>query len=536
MRSVRWIASALVLVVAGSVAGPAQAVSGPPSGKPVPGPIDDMDYSLTLERLSVNAPRPPRGATVTGPTRADIDGDGVDDIVIGSSVGVHVDYSRLTHTDLVRPRNRDLRFDSAISTGDFDGDGFDDLAVGSTADGSSWHGPIARNPQAGAVWTVPGGPDGLRIDRARHINQDTPGVPSVAAQEDLFGQGLATGDLNGDGRDDLAVYASNERDSGARFAGAVTVLYGGPDGITGSGAQQLTQAMAAVPGSARRENYFGWGLAIGNVTGDRYADLVVGAWGDADGRSQFIGTGKVYLFRGSAAGLSLTGVQQVTAPAVGTYGSHYVQYLGESLAIADLNGDGFGEVVAGAPLTQVGTALAGVIVVLRGTSSGLTLTGRQLISEASSGVPGDALWDDWFGSGLRLGDVTGDGRPDALIPLPGKSVRGHAGAGYLLLLPGTAGGLGTSGARVFAQPNDGMLCGPGADEGFGTVALLNLDGTGAVDALVATDLETTCGWDDGVVTVFGGGSGTLTGYGTVAAHTYNPSAPRITTYFGQLPT
>jgi hypothetical protein len=535
MRSLRWFAAAAVLLLTVAVTPSALAAPRPrPPKAPLP-PIQTREYALMETRLTVKAPRPPRGSTITGPTRADLDGDRVDDIVIGSQGAVFVDYSRNAYTDLIQLRNPDGStggFGQSLAVGDFNGDGLDDLAVGSPREEGRRIGSLVTE-DAGAVWIIPGGVQGVRVDEAQRFTQETPGVPSVGTANERFGWKLATGDLSGDGRDDLAVYAVGEKDVVVRNGGAVTVLYGSADGVTASGSVQLNQALSAVPGLARPDNSFGFGLAIGDVTGDRYADLVVSAMNDTDGQlvwsDHHAGTGKLYLFKGSAAGVSLTGVQQVTAWAAGlpngaAWPDPILQTLGMHVAIADLTGDGYGDVVATAPGSQVGPILAGAVLMLRGTPSGLTLSGRQVISENSPGVPGTARSDGGFGgTGLQVGDITGDGRPDVVLPNSPQAVGDLVSAGRILLLPGSTAGIGTSGARMFDQRNAADLCGPGVGEGFGAnVSLLNLDGTGQLDALVTTSTEHTCGTENPVVTVFGGGPGTLAGYGTVSSDTYRP--------------
>jgi len=262
---------------------------------------------------------------------------------------VFVDYSGLRRTDLLRPNvstGGTHGFGETLAAGDFNGDGYDDLAVGNPNDDSlRWSRtpkafPTIRIATAGSVWIVPGGSAGLRVDLASHLTQDTPGSPSVASSGEYFGWTLAAGDINGDGRADLAVHTLDEEVGGAALAGAVTVFYGGAAGITTSGALWLDQSMAAVPGTARALNNFGTGLAIGDITGDAYADLVVGAPNDNDGiswRRDHAGTGRFAVFRGTPDGLSLTGVGDVTAWGVGLppggWPDPIVQYLGTGLAI-----------------------------------------------------------------------------------------------------------------------------------------------------------------------------------------------------------
>lgn len=134
------------------------------------------------------------------------------------------------------------------------------------------------------------------------VSQETPGVPGTGEDGDLFGAALATGDLNGDGMADLAVGSPGEDIGTVAGAGAVTVLYGGRDGITTKGAKMFAQNTSGVPGTVEKNDAFGGGLSAANVAGDGRSDLAVGA-------PQENGTdGAVWIFRGTAAGITATAV------------------------------------------------------------------------------------------------------------------------------------------------------------------------------------------------------------------------------------
>ncbi|MFJ5546290.1 FG-GAP repeat protein [Streptomyces sp. NPDC093225] len=111
-----------------------------------------------------------------------------------------------------------------------------------------------------------------RLRRAR-TNAAEPG--------DGFGVAVCLGDINGDGRADLAVGTYGETTGDQSRAGAVTILYGSTKGLRTSAAQGFTRATAGVPGVLRRAEQFGAAVALTYANGDGLADLFVGAH-DAD--------------------------------------------------------------------------------------------------------------------------------------------------------------------------------------------------------------------------------------------------------------
>ena len=108
----------------------------------------------------------------------------------------------------------------AMTAGDLNADGLDDLAVGARRE------DFSSITNAGAVNVIPGslGP-GLTTAGDVFITQNTPGIEDDAEAFDEFAGALATGDLNGDGRDDLTVGVYLEDIGGIADGGAVNVLY-----------------------------------------------------------------------------------------------------------------------------------------------------------------------------------------------------------------------------------------------------------------------------------------------------------------------
>ena len=110
-------------------------------------------------------------------------------------------------------------FGYTLAAGDFDHDGLADFTIGSPGEDE-----LGNND--GAV-TIVTGSDGSPPSQARRIHHGLEGIPGSPDEHDLqFGQGLATGDFDGDGHDDLAVGAPIETEAGLPQVGTATILYG----------------------------------------------------------------------------------------------------------------------------------------------------------------------------------------------------------------------------------------------------------------------------------------------------------------------
>ena len=135
--------------------------------------------------------------------------------------------------------------------------------------------------------------------------QALPGEPSFG---DAFGRSLATGDLDGDGRADLAIGVPNANGSSARRAGATAVVYGSAAILDTARAQQFD-------GPSVENGLGGFAVSIVDLDGDGVEDLAVGVPGQM---VDFVAhAGAVHIHRG-VAGVGLTGA----APIVVTEGIH----------------------------------------------------------------------------------------------------------------------------------------------------------------------------------------------------------------------
>jgi len=207
----------------------------------------------------------------------DYNGDGFDDLAIGvpredfgavnNCGAVHVLYgsaellkstgSQLWHQDIagiVDEVDDGEAFGASLEAGDFNNDGRDDLAIGvlETINGSS---------DAGAVHIILGSATRLTAAGSQFWHQDSAGILEAAEHGDGFGIGLASGDFDADGKDDLAIAARTETMFGQSAAGGVHILYGASNGLTASGDQFWSQQ--DLGGNVQGQDSFGFSLGRG---------------------------------------------------------------------------------------------------------------------------------------------------------------------------------------------------------------------------------------------------------------------------------
>ena len=202
----------------------------------------------------------------------DFNGDGRADLAVGvaeeniSAGVVHVLYgspSGLTATGsqlwsqnspgIADGAEFEDSFGSSLAGGDFNGDGRADLAVGA----------LGENDFAGVVHVLYGSASGLTAAGSQLWSQNSPGIEGVAEASDLFGDALAAGDFNGDGRADLAIGAPRENNA----RGVVHVLYGAAaGGLSATGSQLWSQDSPGIAGVAEANDFFGNTLAAGTLS------------------------------------------------------------------------------------------------------------------------------------------------------------------------------------------------------------------------------------------------------------------------------
>lgn len=294
---------------------------------------------------------------------------------------------------------------SAVATGDVNGDGFADAVVGiSAADGV---GPSGS--KSGAVYVLFGS---KTMTNRTLANADL--IVLSEAVGDLLGFGVASGDVNHDGIDDLLIGApfydvgGNATDND----GAVYVIFGHP---SLGGTMSAGSANVKIRGLSVFDN-LGVSVAAADVNGDGIGDIIAGAlFGNKKGTGPV--TGEVYLVFG---GNGLAAVEPVDVTLFGPpAGWSSGGMFGWSLATGDVNGDRLTDLCVGASSADgaVGSgSQAGDVHCYRGravwpndvTSSDVAIRGTDANGRA--------------GRKLAIGDFTSDGVDDLAIGVPWASV------------------------------------------------------------------------------------------------------------------
>ncbi len=437
-----------------------------PLGEPFPATIDlgDLlpaaggDGSLGFGVLGA-ATGDRFGASVSA--AGDINGDGIDDFIVGdprddpfgrSRAGsVAVVFGRegaggfpaeLTADDLDGTNGfRIAGWDpvdyagvSVAGIGDFDGDGVDDLLFGVPGSGllADSGGAIVlfgRDASVGETF-----PAWLDLDA---------GVFGAVLLQPLLGEGLrvgevvaAAGDVNGDGLSDVILGATGDADDGR---GKAYVVFGY--------ASRASLFLESVDGSNGfridgSETDGRLGIAVssaGDLNGDGFDDVIIGADGERSrrycpgyGGCYTVTGGRAYVLFGGATGTfpaTLDATSLTGANGFAIEGGTRDGRLGTSVAsLADLNGDGFDDAAIGAPWSDPTRRYdpyafynAGQVFVVYGRDAGFPATLDVDTLEASEGFVLNGDTDDRFlGEAIAGGpDVNGDGLPD--VSLRGQS-------------------------------------------------------------------------------------------------------------------
>jgi hypothetical protein len=350
------------------------------------------------------------GACVCG---GDVDGDGVDDLVVGADradlVGApdagaaYVFRGPIAPGSLLQAQAADVRlngapyagdaFGSALELGDGDGDGIADLVVSAPGHDVPVPGGVPLQ-DSGCVYFFRGGPT-LAHTSAPLADRAFDG----ALVGERLGEALSCGDLDGDGLIDLVLTAplANVFDVvQLTAAGRVLVVFGR------NGGADRAQLSGAAPGDA-----FGTAVVVADLDGDGVQDLAVGAPGNDVGDPE---AGRVYVFRGGAAFADRRADQaDFTFGGVPTQGS-----VGTTLRAGDVDGDAQADLLVGAPAADYLSSNNGRAYLFLGGPGLASLP----VVEAHTVFAGAVEAGAAFSSSIALLDVDGDGFLDVAAGSP----------------------------------------------------------------------------------------------------------------------
>jgi hypothetical protein len=319
-------------------------------------------------------------------------------------------------------------------------------------------------------------------------------------------------DFNGDGFTDLA---TGTRDSGSGDdRGAVAIAYGGPHGVVSAGTTTFTLDTHGIPGVPADRDVFGIALASADFNRDGFAELAIGVPGrHVDGNAN---AGEVILLRGSASGLTTTGIRVLTEDSSGVPGTPQADdWFGEELAAADFNGDGRPDLAVSAPLEAVqGVSHAGAVDILYGGPAGPGSGGARMFSRATPGVAGIPAQFAAFGLGLAAGDLGRGPQADLAIGVYGDPAGSVDFVGSVTVLYGGTHGLSVSGSQRWAPKSFGETEFGTSGPAFGwALAVGDLGRSSTGDLAIGAINDTAHGVEGGAVFVLYGGPNGLTASG-----------------------
>lgn len=361
-------------------------------------------------------------------------------------------------TMVQHPLNENGSFGLSVdAAGDINGDGYADvLASANTSNSGEGKAYVLLGSASGVVYRpFSGTADACSLPHCVELSN-----PNTTYSN--FGRRVApAGDVNGDGVSDMMVSTTDSE-------GSFYVFYGSSAGISSRltpnySCTGIADGCVAVGNPVGGTGRFGRVLSAADFNRDGFSDIIAGSHFNA---SVLSGKGAVFVYYGSATGIAhrppgttytcsgnCTEIQNPDQTGNGWFG----YWLAAS---KDLNGDGYADVVIGAPRND--TNQNGVAYVYYGSATGLPAfpaagSGSAAYSCSGTGTC-TAIYSPRTGIGINFGttvfapgDLNGDGLGDLWIGSFSGNTSGTATAYY-----GDSGGItahGTSGYTCSGVPD-----------------------------------------------------------------------------------
>lgn len=342
------------------------------------------------------------GSAVAG--NADIDGDGVGDVVIGAPKADNVTEGLKktgcvtvlfgphgSRSKTVCGKKPNSQFGFSISLADANKDGFADILVGSPKENFD----LYKWKRSGSA-TLFSGKDYSQIIKL-----------SVFLPEAEAGSSVLLADLDTDGYSEIIVGAPKAYWYYVSGSGDGTQLIAASTATKNTGnvsAYRLDGTEFWIADGHSKGAFLGASLAAADINKDGIVDVIAGAPGEDFG-SLKVDAGSVTVLSGDYG----SEIKKIPGEVAGAG-------LGNTVAAGDVNGDGYADIIAGASKDD----LPSIPKIIKDTGSVSIWSGNGYAQIGSTLYGGAAK--DYFGSSVGAGDVNGDGKADLIIGIPGKDI------------------------------------------------------------------------------------------------------------------